>query len=49
MSAALPFLSGKPEPSVTLVLCVQDDCSEDGTLAEDSLNCDSASKRSCRQ
>lgn len=35
------------------VLCLQDDCSEDGTLAEDSLNCDAAaaaaSKHVCRQ
>lgn len=35
---------------MNVVLCVQDDCSEDGTLAEDSLNCDAAaSKRACRQ
>lgn len=35
---------------MSIVLCLQDDCSEDGMLAEDSLNCEAvASKRVCRQ
>lgn len=57
VSAAPPSVSeqgeglpGRTDPWGTVVLCLQDDCSEDGMLPEDTLHPDpAASKRVCRQ